>query len=262
MLEHYVGDYAPDLVLLAFLPGNDVRNNSRQLETDHRRPFAELRDGKLQLDFSFRDDPDEKRFRQFTWSACKDQAIRRSRVVHLLYRALENWRSRTTSQKTPNPRFTTAHEAGIDTAVFAPPTTDTWRDAWEITDRVLETMQTECKAMEARFVVVILNNSVEVHPDPEVTRSLARKTGSADLQEPHRRIIASGQRYGFSVIDLLEPMQKLARNDHVYFHGFPNTQLGTGHWNEAGHATAGKLIAQEFADLMKNQTSEKTTPER
>ena len=262
MLEHYVGDYAPDLVLLAFLPGNDVRNNSRQLETDHRRPFAELRDGKLQLDFSFRDDPDEKRFRQFTWSACKDQAIRRSRVVHLLYRALENWRSRTTSQKTPNPRFTTAHEAGIDTAVFAPPTTDTWRDAWEITDRVLETMQTECKAMEARFVVVILNNSVEVHPDPEVTRSLARKTGSADLQEPHRRIIASGQRYGFSVIDLLEPMQKLARNDHVYFHGFPNPQLGTGHWNEAGHATAGKLIAQEFADLMKNQTSEKTTPER
>ena len=49
MLEHYVGDYAPDLVLLAFLPGNDVRNNSRQLESDHRRPFAELNDGKLQL---------------------------------------------------------------------------------------------------------------------------------------------------------------------------------------------------------------------
>lgn len=261
MLEHYVGEYSPDLVLLAFLPGNDVRNNSRQLETDQRRPFAKLIDGKLQLDFSFRDDPNEKRFREFTWSACKDQAIRRSRVVHLLYRTLENWRSRTTSQNTPNAGSTSTDEAGIDSAVFAPPKTDAWRDAWEITDHVLQAMQSESKTIKAEFVVVILNNSVEVHPDPEVTLSLAKKLGAADLNEPQRRIIASGQRYGFSVINLLEPMQKIAHKDHVYFHGFPNTQLGTGHWNEAGHATAGKLIAQELARLLKQTASEKTTQE-
>lgn len=262
MLEHYVGDYSPDLVLLAFLPGNDVRNNSRQLETDQRRPFAKLIDGKLQLDFSFRDDPNEKRFREFTWSACKDQAIRRSRVVHLLYRALENRRSRTASQKTPNASFPSADEAGIDSAVFAPPESDAWRDAWEITDHVLQAMQSESKTIKAEFVVVILNNSVEVHPDPEVTLSLAQKLGAADLNEPQRRIIASGQRYGFSVINLLEPMQKIARKEHVYFHGFANTQLGTGHWNEAGHATAGKLISQELADMMKNTTADPKTPQQ
>ena len=182
-------------------------------------------------------------------------------MVHLLYRALENWRSRTTSQKTPNAGSTPADEAGIDNAVFAPPESDAWRDAWELTDRVLQAMQSESKMAGAEFVVVILNNSVEVHPDPEVTRSLAKKLGAADLNEPQRRIIASGQRYGFSVINLLEPMQKIARKDHVYFHGFANTQLGTGHWNEAGHATAGKLIAQELARLLKQTTSEKTTQE-
>lgn len=256
MLEHYVGDYAPDLVLLAFLPGNDVRNNSRQLESDHRRPFAKLDNGKLQLDVLFRDDPNEKRFRQFTWSACKDQAIRHSRVVHLLYRTLEHWRSRKVSQNAPHTGFTNADEAGIDSAVFAPPQTDAWREAWKITDRVLETMQTESQAMGAEFVVVILNNSVEVHPDPEVAQSLARKLGSADLKEPQRRIIASGQRYGFSVIDLLNPMQEMARKDHVFFHGFQNTQPGTGHWNETGHATSGKLIAQELAKLMKHKNVE------
>ncbi len=262
MLEHYVGDYAPDLVLLAFLPGNDVRNNSRQLEPDHRRTFADLRDGKLQLDFSFRDDPDEKRFRQFTWSFCKDQAIRRSRVVHLLYRALDNWRSRAASHNARNASLTNADEAGIDNAVFAPPGIETWQEAWEITDRVLEAMQLESQAMGAKFVVVMLNNSVEVHPDPEVTHELARKIGSADLQEPQRRIIASGQRYGFSVIDLLAPMQAIARKDSVFFHGFPNTQPGTGHWNETGHATAGKLIAQKLTDVMKNTTSDQNTPKR
>lgn len=260
MLAHYVGDYAPDVVLLAFLPGNDVRNNSRQLESDHRRPFAELNDGKLQLDVSFRDDPNEKRFREFTWSACKDQAIRHSRVAHLLYRALENWRSRTVSQNQPNAGFTNADEVGIDNAVFAPPNTDGWREAWEITNRVLEAMQAESKALGAEFVVVILNNSVEVHPDPEITQELARKLGSADLKEPQRRIMASGQRYGFPVIDLLEPMQKIARTDHVFFHGFHNTQLGTGHWNETGHATAGKLIAQHLAQLLKNTNSGTESP--
>ncbi len=262
MLEHYVGDYAPDLVLLAFLPGNDVRNNSRQLESDHRRPFAELNDGKLQLDFSFRDDPDEKRFRQLTWSACKDQAIRHSCVVHLLYRALENWRSRTVSQKAPNTDFTRADEAGIDSAVFAPPKTDAWRDAWEITDQVLEAMQTKSKEMGADFVVVILNNSVEVHPDPKVTLELAQKLGVVDLNEPQRRIIASGQRYGFPVIDLLKPMQEIARRDHVFFHGFHNTPPGTGHWNETGHATAGNLLAKLLSQLLNNTTSDQSTPKR
>ena len=87
MLNHYARAYSPDLVLLAFLPGNDVRNNSRELEPDHRRPFAEIVDDQLKLDNSFRDDPAEKRFREWTVSAFKDKAIRRSRLVHLLYRA-------------------------------------------------------------------------------------------------------------------------------------------------------------------------------
>jgi hypothetical protein len=29
----------------------------------------------------------------------------------------------------------------------------------------------------------------------------------------------------------------------VFLHGFPNTRPGFGHWNEAGHALAARLIA-------------------
>ncbi|MEJ7593183.1 MAG: SGNH/GDSL hydrolase family protein [Planctomycetaceae bacterium] len=267
MLEHYVRDYSPDLVLLAFLPGNDVRNNSRQLEPDHRRPFAWLKDGELQLDVSFRDDPMEKRFRELTWSACKDQAIRRSRVVHLIYRALEDWRARKTlttgsQAKTPaqpsdppnedDAASLIADEEGIDNAVFAPPTNAAWIEAWQITDRVLEAIQKDSLAMGAKFVVVILNNSVEVHPDPEVTASLAMKLGVSDLEEPQRQLIASGNRYSFPVIRLLERMRHIARRDQVCFHGFPNTSPCTGHWNELGHETAGKLIAKDLSELLQD----------
>jgi hypothetical protein len=38
-------------------------------------------------------------------------------------------------------------------------------------------------------------------------------------------------------------MQKYAEDENVFLHGFKNTELGTGHWNENGHQLAGKLIA-------------------
>ena len=248
MLEHYARDYSPDLVLLAFLPGNDVRNNLRQLEPDHRRPFALMKDGELQLDVLFRDDPMEKRFRELTWSACKDQAIRRSRVVHLIYRTLEDWRARKSIVAAVG-----AEEGGIDNAVFAPPTNAAWIEAWQITDRVLESIQKDCQSMGARFVVVILNNSVEVHPDPEVTASLEVKLGVSDLEEPQRQLTASGDRHGFPVIRLLERMRDIARLDKVCFHGFPNSSPCAGHWNELGHETAGKLIAEDLSELLKDK---------
>ena len=248
MLEHYARDYSPDLVLLAFLPGNDVRNNLRQLEPDHRRPFALMKDGELQLDVLFRDDPMEKRFRELTWSACKDQAIRRSRVVHLIYRTLEDWRARKSIVATVG-----AEEGGIDNAVFAPPTNAAWIEAWQITDRVLELIQKDCQSMGARLVVVILNNSVEVHPDPEVTASLAVKLGVSDLEEPQRQLTAIGDRHGFPVIRLLERMRDIARLDKVCFHGFPNSSPCAGHWNELGHETAGKLIAEDLSELLKDK---------
>jgi hypothetical protein len=245
MLEHYARHYSPDLVLLAFLPGNDVRNNSLELESDHRRPFARLRDGKLELDVSFRDDPAEKRFRELTWSACKDQAIRRSRVVHLVYRSLEDWRARKAVAASGG-----ADESGIENAVFAPPENAVWTEAWQITDSVLKAIQQDCEAMDAEFVVVILNNAVEVHPDPEVTEALVRKLGVSDLEEPQRQLVASGARHGFPVIRLLERMREIARRDKVCFHGFPNTSPCSGHWNALGHETAGQLIAEDLSVLL------------
>src|SRR4029078_7940013 len=57
MLQNRVWPYAPDMVLLAFFPGNDVRNNSKALEGE-KRPYFSLKDGKLLADMAFRDDPE------------------------------------------------------------------------------------------------------------------------------------------------------------------------------------------------------------
>src|SRR5436190_2894039 len=59
-LRERVWRYAPDMVLLAFFPGNDVRNNSKALEGEPGRAYFSLKDGKLFLDTAFRDDPQFK----------------------------------------------------------------------------------------------------------------------------------------------------------------------------------------------------------
>ena len=60
MLRYKVWDYNPDIVLLAFFTGNDVRNNSISLEPEKGRPFFRLRNGDLVLDDSFQQLPSYK----------------------------------------------------------------------------------------------------------------------------------------------------------------------------------------------------------
>src|SRR4051812_12233119 len=53
LLESAAPNYRPDLVLLAFTNGNDLRNNSRTLEPEKDRPFFRLDGDGLAVDTSF-----------------------------------------------------------------------------------------------------------------------------------------------------------------------------------------------------------------
>ncbi len=52
--RHDVSTYSPDLVILAFLSHNDLRNNSQRLQGDPGRPCFHLVDDQLTFDDSFR----------------------------------------------------------------------------------------------------------------------------------------------------------------------------------------------------------------
>ncbi len=54
LLRDRVLAYHPDLVVLAFLTGNDIVDNSRALTSDPRRPYFVMNSGRLALDDSFR----------------------------------------------------------------------------------------------------------------------------------------------------------------------------------------------------------------
>jgi hypothetical protein len=238
MLREKVWDYDPDLVLLAFLPANDVRNNSRALEPQDQRPFFELQDDELVLDNAFRQDPDWERMHRSGWVRFKDWVIRHVELAALVYQ----FRHRPAAP--PAAARDGLVELGLSREIYRPPQDAAWQEAWEVTDRLLMTMHQEVTARDLPFLVRGVTSGVVVRPEPEPRRTLRAALGVEDLLYADRRIAELGAREGFPVVLLSEAMQQVAEKEGTYFHGFANTEWGTGHWNAAGHAFAGQQLAE------------------
>lgn len=115
-LQHYVWDYSPDIIVLAFLTGNDIRNNSKSLETTKPLiPFFELEDGMLTLDNSFVEHPEYVRKTGVLWSL-RRWIYRYSRI----YQLASKTKRLLTSKATNNPGEL-GEEEGLDDWVYRKP---------------------------------------------------------------------------------------------------------------------------------------------
>lgn len=235
-LEHYGLGYSPDLVLLAFFAGNDLRNNSRQLEPEQTRPFFVLRHDQLELDNSFRQSPTFLKA-QSPWTEAKVRVLNASRLLQVWQEARNRWRQSSAGNLGGG-------EAGLDGLAFVEPREDPQREAWDVTERIVMRMSATCQQRQIPFVLATVTTAIQVHPDPAVRAAYARQLGVDDLDYADRRIAACGKAHGFSVVDLTKPLRAMAEADQKFLHGFPNTKLGEGHWNAEGHRLAGEVLAK------------------
>jgi hypothetical protein len=243
-LRHRAREYAPDVVMLAFLPSNDVRNNSSTLEEWKARPFFELKGGELAVDNAFRDDPGFKRRKQRT----EDTAFLLDLRLHQLLRKVRDGRYQGWNDA---PTLAIGHapalrEPGIAERALVPPKDGAWDEAWKLTDRLIEAVHAEAQSFGARFVLVVLTTGGSVYPDESVRQRHAASLGVDDLYYPDRRLGRLGKEYGFEVVSLGPAMQRRADESGAFFHGFSNTRMGVGHWNSAGHRAAAAIVAEHF----------------
>jgi len=245
ILRHHAWQYSPDLVVLFFMTGNDLRNNSKTLMNDDGRPYFVLENGDLVLDNSFRTSPSHLKTR---WERLGYRVIEYSRLGQLAYKARGTWQKRQRISQVVKTAGDPQANVGLDPLVYREPQNDEWREAWAVTEALLSLMRDEVRARGANFLVVTTTNTTQVDPDLSVRQRMMDKLGVKTLSYPDDRIKAFSEREGFDVVNLAPPMQDLVKRTGVYFHGFANTPKGAGHWNQEGHRVVAELLAKAICE--------------
>ncbi len=239
-LREKVWPYHPDIVVLAVFLGNDVRNNSVPLEGDQCRPFFVVHDGKLEPAGPF---DGSASFR--LWCMTRFD-YRKAGLLAMLGNA---WTIIREHDRGPTAQYPV--EAAINYNIYKPPADKAWTDAWQVTEALIAEMHREVAAHGAAFLVATLDTSIQVWPEAQVRQNFMKRIGVSDLLYPDRRIAGLGEREGFDVLTLAEPLRRYAEQHHAYLHVFANTREGFGHWNKEGHRVAGELIGERLCAMVK-----------
>ena len=242
LLQNYVLPLKPDIVLLAVFPENDIRNNSRVLDTAETRPYFTIAsDGSLIADMSFRTSQ-QWLVGNSSYERIKASIINRSRILQLAQQM---------RKPTPEP---TAAKPDVKSQLMAS-VKDNWyiyRDpgtgpsseasAWQVTDRLLGLMSEECLRSEVPFGVFTVPTPVQVWPDQSQRDAIAAESHIDDWFYSQSRLQLVCKEFNVPLLTLASEMQKLAEQGSEFLVGFDNATPGIGHWNHKGNSAAAAMV--------------------
>jgi len=247
VLKHDVWQFHPDLVILAFLTGNDVQNNCRELQDEKNRPYLELRAGEFQESFPYSRGADgvAGQGRRASWWP-ESRLLGLWNKIRYQRLMLAKRQAEASRYRTPDGPDARGIEAGLDLGIYVPPSEPAWEHGWQITEELLRRFHQECLAHDTDWLLVVLSNGVQTHPDRELRETFCRAMGQSTLFYPEERLQETALRDGYRILCLAPRMCEIAERDRVLLHGFDNMQPGIGHWNEQGHRVAARLIADSL----------------
>jgi hypothetical protein len=247
MLRERAWRYEPDVVVLAFVTGNDVRNNSRELQGSSGRPYFALEQGELVLDDRFAR-KFEVRWRSHALGRAFDEVLLRSKLFTLVGAARGALRQRAEARSQASGAAPAANELGLDAEIYRPPREPAWQEAWRLSEALLRRMRDEVVARGARFQLVVLSNGIQVHPDAAERERFTQDLGVDELFYPDTRLAAFADEAGIPSLLLAPELRRVAEARGQCLHGFENATPCAGHWNALGHRAAGERIAQALCD--------------
>lgn len=240
-----VRKYKPDLVVLAFFSQNDPFDNHDWLSPNRPETAPRFRLVNGEVTYS------NPWAGYSAWQLAKAKSydalrgfVNYSRLLQLAMH-VQNLR-RVRGGFTDNP--VAAAKLGADFAeriAYEPKRIPEIEDAWRVTEALLKKFRDETAADGAKFRLVVLTNPIQVHPDLAVREAFRQKIGAETLYYPEQRLRGFAAMEHIALSTLAETMAARAAEDKVYFHGFANTKMGVGHWNEQGHQAGAEIMAPD-----------------
>ncbi|MFN8634825.1 MAG: SGNH/GDSL hydrolase family protein [Chloroflexota bacterium] len=232
--------YKPDLVLLAFFVGNDVNNNSYELELEGNvnaalKPYVERQDdGTLSL---LEPSPPPLTLGERVGFFLRERSALYNVIESGVLQKLSlddlwaNWRDLDAQVEL------TIREA----EVYSTRPDDRWKDAWATTDTLLGQIGQEASTQGARFGLMLVPTKAQVMPDAwrALTGSNEGRDRAFDPLQPNKSLAGIAQRTAAPLLDLTQPFRDAGRARGAPALYYARDQ----HWTAAGHDLAARTLA-------------------
>jgi lysophospholipase L1-like esterase len=236
--------YHPDLVILAFLTGNDFRNNSKVLNLGELGYYYSLNpQGQLVLDRSLIDEYEQsltlpKRLFQYVKEKSYLASLVSERIFLLRHQMKYNELQKSLPADRPKGARETLSELS-DYNIYRPEMSDRWKDAVAVTKAVLGKFKESVEANGSEFLLVTLSNSEQI--DPAVQKDITDTYGPGfDFDQPDRIIEQYASAEHIPYLKLMPAFREYRLRTGQHLHGWSTVE--TGHWNEVGHHLAAEKI--------------------
>jgi hypothetical protein len=244
-------DYQPDLVILAFLTGNDFRNNSRILNREGLNFYYVFdNDHQLVLDRSLIDGYQNsltlpKRLFQAIKTHSRLLALISERIYLLNLQRAEAQMVAAGSKSRSDGNARQTLNLFSDLNIYRTDLPPEWKEAIEITKEIILMFKQSVEQHRSRFLLLTLSNAEQVHP--EVGDELRNRYNIGfDFDQPDRLLEEFARQHQVPFLKLMPDLRKHHLQTGEFLHGFGSRHQG--HWNQVGHRRAAEVTFQFLKD--------------
>ena len=233
-IVHKIIKYQPDLIIYAFVSGNDLRDGVREIADYPWKPYFIFKNGNLTLDDSY------KKFifdKESNWRRPLVLFLRKNSkfIEYLMYVTYPRLKTIWAMEEENSVNLNERGLSSIKHIYRRPTENELYYKAWAITECLILKMAEFARANNSRFMVFGVDNSNQVDsPKP--------LPAGYDLYYPEHRLTKFAADKGLYYLPLAQDFANINKEAGVIFHG--SKEHPGGHWNETGHYYAALKVCE------------------